>query len=186
MGCICHYCLSQREARPSLAEIGTQRGIEKRELKDLQKQQIHEKCYSVIEMYEDDWWKMNKTDINVEQHVHESLPYKIPLRNENHLETFKSGNLFGYVQCDIEVPENLREVFPNFPPIFKNNIVGRDVIDPFMKEFPEKEGLLTHPRRMLNSNFFLENGTVITPLLLFYLDLGLVCRKSYPLCNILQ
>ena len=32
---------------------------------------------------------------------------------------------------------------------------------------------------MLISSFFLENGTLITPLLLFYLDLGLVCKKIY-------
>ena len=32
---------------------------------------------------------------------------------------------------------------------------------------------------MLISSYFLENGTLITPLLLFYLDLGLVCKKIY-------
>ena len=32
---------------------------------------------------------------------------------------------------------------------------------------------------MLISRFFLENGTLITPLLLFYLDLGLVGKKVY-------
>ena len=32
---------------------------------------------------------------------------------------------------------------------------------------------------MLISSLFLENGTLITPLLLFYLDLGLVCNKIY-------
>ena len=32
---------------------------------------------------------------------------------------------------------------------------------------------------MLKSSYFLENGTIITPLLLFYLDLGLVCMKIY-------
>ena len=32
---------------------------------------------------------------------------------------------------------------------------------------------------MLISSYFLENGTLITPLLLFYLELGLVCKKIY-------
>ena len=32
---------------------------------------------------------------------------------------------------------------------------------------------------MLISSFFLKNGTLITPLLLFYLDWGLVCKKIY-------
>ena len=32
---------------------------------------------------------------------------------------------------------------------------------------------------MLISSYFLESGTLITPLLLFYLELGLVCKKIY-------
>ena len=32
---------------------------------------------------------------------------------------------------------------------------------------------------MLVSSFFVENGIIITPLLLFCLDLGLVCKKNY-------
>ena len=34
---------------------------------------------------------------------------------------------------------------------------------------------------MLISSYFLENGTLITPLLLLYLDLGLVGKKNYGL-----
>ena len=48
-----------------------------------------------------------------------------------------------------------------------------------MKDYAEKEGLLCQPRKMLISSYFLENGTHITPLLLFYLELGLVCKKIY-------
>ena len=61
MGCSHQFCPSQ-ESRPSLTEEEIQRGIEKRELDDLQKQYIQEKGYSVIEMYESDWLKMYKTD----------------------------------------------------------------------------------------------------------------------------
>ena len=38
---------------------------------------------------------------------------------------------------------------------------------------------------MLISSYFSENGTIITPLLLFYLDLGLVCKKLIALCSTL-
>ena len=38
---------------------------------------------------------------------------------------------------------------------------------------------MPQPSRMLNSSFILTNGTIITPLLLFYLKLGLVCRKIH-------
>ena len=48
-----------------------------------------------------------------------------------------------------------------------------------MKEYAEKEGIMSQPRRMLISSFHLNNGTIIAPLLLFYLHLGLECTKIY-------
>ena len=95
------------------------------------------------------------------------------------MENIKSGSLFGYLQRDIELPENLRETFANFSPVLKNFIVGRDDIGPFMEVYAEKKGILTQPRKMLISSYFLENGAIITPLLLFHPDVGLVCIKTY-------
>ena len=134
-------------------------------------------------MYECDWWKKYKIIDNAKQHLLECFPYKLPLREEVHLEIFISGCLFGYVHCDIEVTENPGEAFGKLLPIFRNNNVGRDDINPFMEEYAKKRGRLSRPRRMLKSSYFLENGTSITPLILFHLDLRLVCRKK---CRFVQ
>ena len=48
-----------------------------------------------------------------------------------------------------------------------------------MKDYAGKERLLCQPRKMLISSYFLENDTPFTPLVLFYLDSGLVCKKIY-------
>ena len=48
-----------------------------------------------------------------------------------------------------------------------------------MKEYTENENIMTQPRGKLISSFSLTNGTIITPLLLFYLKLGLVCKKIH-------
>ena len=48
-----------------------------------------------------------------------------------------------------------------------------------MREYAEKENIMPQPRRMLISSFNILNGTIISPLLLFYLKLGLVCRKIH-------
>ena len=48
-----------------------------------------------------------------------------------------------------------------------------------MKEFAEKEGNISQPRRLLISGFHLKNGTFITPLLIYYLHLGLDCAKNH-------
>ena len=178
MGCFYHYCSCQ-EARPSLTEVDIERGNKKRELDQMRKQYIKEKGYNVVEMWECEWWNLYKTTTCVKEHLRESFPYKRPLREESLLEQIRSGKLFGYVQCDIEVPEELKKKFANFPPIFKNTNVGRHDIGPLMQDYAEKEGLLCQPRKMLISSYFLENGTLITPVLLFYLKLGLVCKKIY-------
>ena len=123
--------------------------------------------------------KLHKTTPCVKEHLKESFPHKRPLREERLLEQIRSGKLLGYVQCDIEVPEELEKKFANFPPIFKNTNVGRHDIGILMKEYADKERLLCQPRKMLFSSYFLENGTLITPLLLFYLDLGIVCKKIH-------
>ena len=109
----------------------------------------------------------------------ESFPYKRPLREEKLLEQIRSGKLFGYVQCEIGVPEELMKIFANFPPSFKKTNVGRHDIGLLMKDYAEKEGLLCQPRIIMTSSYFLENAILITPLLLFYLDLGLICKKIH-------
>ena len=178
MGCFYHYCPCQ-EARPPLAEENIEHGNKKREMDHMRKQYITEKGYNVVEMWECEWWNLYKTTTCVEERLKGSFSYKRPLREESMLEQIRSGKLFGYVQCDIEVPEELKKKLPNFPPIFKNTNVGRYDIGLLMQDYAEKEGLLCQPRKMLISNFFLENGTLITPLLRFYLELGLVCKKIY-------
>ena len=145
----------------------------------MRKQYIKEKGYNVVEMWECEWWNLYKTTTCVKEHLRESFPYKRPLREESLLEQISSGKLFGNVQCDIEVLEELWKKFANFPPVFKNTNVGRHDIGLVMKDYAEEKGLLFQPRKMLISSYFLENITLITPLLLFYLDLGLVCKKVY-------
>ena len=75
------------------------------------------------------------------------------------------------------MPEELKNTFANFPPIFRKTNVGRHDIGLLMKDYAEEDGLLCQLRKLLTSSYFPENGTLITPLLLFCLDLGLVCKK---------
>ena len=48
-----------------------------------------------------------------------------------------------------------------------------------MKNYAAEERLLSQPRKMLISSSTSQNGTFITPLLLFYLKLTLVCTKIH-------
>ena len=153
--------------------------VAKRELDALRGHYIQEKGFKVIEMWECEWWTLHKTTSTVKQHIRENFPYRRSLAPEQLLEEIKKGKLFGYVQCDIEVPEKLRSDFINFPPIFKNTLVSKSDIGDLMKNYAEEERLLSQPRKTLISSFTLQNGTLMSPLLLFCLHLGLVCTKIH-------
>ena len=145
MGCFYHYCPCQ-EARPSLTEEDIERGNKKRGMDQMRKQYIEEKGYNVVEMWECEWLNLYKTTACVKERLRESFPYKRPLTEESLLEQMRSGKLIGYVQCDIEVPEELKNNFANFPPMFKNTNVGRYDIGLLMKDYAEKEGVLCQPK----------------------------------------
>ena len=178
MGCFYHFCPCH-ELRPSLTEEEIQRGSKKRQLDVLRQHYIQEKGFEVIEMWECEWWRLYKTTNTVKQHIREHFPYRRSLAAEQLLKEIKKEKLFGYVQCDIEAPEKLKTNFANFPPIFKNTLVSKSDSGDLMINYAEEEKLLSQPRKMLISSFTLQNGTLITPLLLFYLQLGLVCTKIH-------
>ena len=71
----------------------------------------------------------------------------------------------------------MRGKFANFQWIFKNTDVSRQDIGPLRQEYTDKE-LISQLRQMLNSSFELNNGTIITPLLLFNLEMGIVSTKN--------
>ena len=178
IGWFYHYRPCQ-EARPSPTEEDIERGIKKREMDLMRKQYIKEKGYIFGEMWECESWNLYKTTTCVKEQLRESFPYNRLLREEILLEQIRSGKLFGYVQCDIEVAEELKKKFAIFPPIFQNTNEGRHGIGLLMKNYAEKERLLFQPHKMLISSYFFENGSLITPLLLIYSDLILVCKKTY-------
>ena len=132
MGCFYHFCPRQ-ELRPSLTEEDVKRGSRRRELNELRRSYIQEKGFTVIEMWECEWWRLYKASANVKLHIREKFPYRRSITEQQLLEGMKKGSLFGYVQCDIEVPENLRVKFANFPPIFKNTLVSKNDNGDLMK-----------------------------------------------------
>ena len=178
MGCYFHHCPCQ-ETRASLSDTDIQRGLKRREHDELRRAYLMEKGYKIEEIWECQWWEQFKTNENLKLHIRNNFPYQRPLTQNMLLQRITEEKLFGYVQCDLEVPLHLRDKFANFPPIFKNCHVGRDDIGNLMKAYAEEHELLKNPQRMLISSFKLQNGTIITPLLNFYLKLGLVCTKIY-------
>ena len=178
MGCYYHYCSCQ-EAPASLTDTDFEIGIIRRQQNEMRRYYIQQKCYQIVELWECEWWSVCKTDALVKSQLRENFPYKRPLSEEQLLQGFIDGQLFGYVQCGIEVLELLRSYFSKFPPLFKNTVVSREDFGDLMREFAETENFMAQPLKMLMSSFVLTNGTIIPPLLLFCLKVGLVCKKIH-------
>ena len=65
-------------------------------------------------MRECEWWDLVQENSMLKNHVRKIFPYKIPLSSEKLLARVEEDNLFVIVQCDLEVPEELRERFATF------------------------------------------------------------------------
>ena len=66
--------------------------------------------------------------------------------------------------------------------LIKNSLFDRKDIGKLIKQYAEEEGLMSQSQEMLISSFKLQNGTLITCLLMLYLELGLIiCTKVYRL-----
>ena len=113
MGCYYHFCSCQ-EAHPCLTEQDIERGNKKREMDDMRREYNKEKGYKVEEMWECDWWENFKTKDKIKNHVRTHFSYKRPLSTDSLLAKIKDGSLFGYVQCDLVVPDELKSKFSNF------------------------------------------------------------------------
>ncbi|NRA89035.1 MAG: hypothetical protein HRU28_16995, partial [Rhizobiales bacterium] len=100
------------------------------------------------------------------------------------LKAVLNNTFFGLVECDIHVPDSLRQSkFAEFPPIFKNTLVDRSHISPLMREYAEKHDALKKPTRMLISSFSGEKVVLTTPLLKWYLENGLKVTKIYQITH---
>ena len=105
-----------------------------------------------------------------QNHCHTSAQDKL-------LNKKKSGALFGCVQCDVKVPERLREKFTNLAPFFKTTTVCRQDICPFKQEYAERERKMSQAWRVFFSSVELTNDTIKTRLLLINLELRIVCTR---------
>ena len=90
------------------------------------------------------------------------------------LEQVKNDKLFGFVRCDIHVPENLIPRFSDFPPIFKNCEISLDDIGEHMQRHCEDIGRKSGIKRALIGSMRGDDILLLTPLLKEYLRLGLV------------
>ena len=91
----------------------------------------------------------------------------------------RAGTVFGMIECDIRVPEELRAHFAEMQPVFKNISLIREDLGPFMRRYAEEHDIMKTPRRMLVGSYCGDKILLATPLLRWYLDHGLEVLHVY-------
>ena len=95
------------------------------------------------------------------------------------LDDVQNERVFGFIKVDIRVPEHLISTFSEFPPIFKNTEIKLNDIGDHMKSFCEQNGRKTGVKRSLISSMHGKEIVLLTPLLKWYLDNGLVVDRVH-------
>ena len=139
--------------------------------------------YTLVEIYECEWLTLTRTNLALHQFL--SNKFQRPLDNYHTLSekqivsAIRKGLLFGVVECDIHVPETLKQKFSEMPPIFKNTEIFREHIGSYMQAFAEEHNLMSRPRRSLIGSYFGEKILLATPLIKWYLEHGLEVTRIY-------
>lgn len=139
--------------------------------------------YDLKIMWECEWRELYRQSQQVRYFCRklktEILGEEVNSTEQQILERIESGELFGLVECDIHVPETLKEKFGEMSPIFKNVMVSRNDISEHMKEFVKDTDHLKTPQRMLIGSMFAEKILLFTELVRWYLKHGMKVTKIY-------
>ena len=153
-----------------------------REDTEYKKQYIKEEGYTYVDMYECRWKNKVKQDKELQRFVDSR---KRPcdgmktMTEDQILDAVVNDKMFGALEIDISVPNELKHKFSEMPPIFKNVNISREDIGEHMQQYAIDHDIMSQPRRSLIGSLFGEKIMVITPLLKWYLAHGLVVTKIY-------
>ncbi len=141
--------------------------------------------FVVIEIWEHEWRVARMSTEN--QLIIESLFYRDefhprgPLTQEKIIEMIQNGTIFGFVEVDMHCPDSLKSKFADFQPFYKNASVSIDDIGDHMREFAKSNGLMKQPIKCLLLSYFTQKSMLLTPLVQWYLQQGMVIDRVHTL-----
>ena len=71
--------------------------------------------------------------LKIRNQIRSNFFYKIPLSTDSLLEKVRNGSLFGYIQCDLVVPDELKEKTSSFRASFKNTEMKELILGTYAK-----------------------------------------------------
>ena len=94
----------------------------------------------------------------------------------NLLEGIKHGKYFGYVVCDLSTPsdiiENIKHIL--FPPVIQRMDIDESLLSPYMQNVTSAANTSLPRNDVVLQTYHGKQQLLFTPLVRFYLDLGMV------------
>ena len=144
MGCYYHYPLFH-ETRPFSTDVENGKRAKKtfqdEMRRDYVRQKVAESLRCGIVSSGVSMKLMHQSKVNPKK----LFTYKRPSSEKRLRQRVNDGKIFGYSQCDIEVPQRLRRYFPNFPPLLNTFVFRNEDNGPLIKEYAEKENIMVQP-----------------------------------------
>ncbi|KAJ8020607.1 hypothetical protein HOLleu_40243 [Holothuria leucospilota] len=142
------------------------------------------KClgYNYEEIWECEFYREQETSQELQHFLH---TLRLPLERVRKLspqgivQAILDDLIFGAIECDIYVPDELKPTFAEMCPIFKNTDISIEDIGEHMKTFALDGNIMTKPRKSLIGSMFGEKILLATPLVKWYLDKGLQITRIY-------
>ena len=178
MGGLYHFC-PRKELRPSLTEEDIKRGSRKRELDELRRSYIQEKGFIVIEEWQCERWRLYRTTTNIKSHVPENFPYRRSLTEHQLLERIKKKTFLATFKATLKYLKTWEQTLLTVLQYSGKLQLARIILVIWWKHMPKKKQYCLNLGKCWYQASYSQNGTPITPQLLFYLQLGLVDPKRH-------
>ena len=157
--------------------------VDLRQETEANSQYIRGEGFNLVEMWECEWRRLKKSNPILKQFLasrfHRPLDNCWRMTEAQILTAVRDESLFGVIECDIKVPELLKDRFSEMCPIFKNTDISIEDIGDFMKSYAEEHDIMRRPRRSLIGSLKGDKILLATPLLKWYLEHGLEVTKVY-------
>lgn len=138
--------------------------------------------YKVVTCYECRWNSLKKdpyTKQFIEKITYREMSEQKTMTESEIIDAVREDRFYGFVEVDISVPSELTHKFQEMPPIFKNVNISRNDLSDHMRAFAEANKIMPQPQRSLIGSMFGKKILILTTLLKWYLQHGLVVSNVY-------
>ena len=137
----------------------------------MKRQEELRKNYNVISITSCEWFKMEASKKWYQPDETDTLTV------EDILNQIEKEELFGFVRCDVRVPDELKEKYSEFPPVFKNAEITLADIGEHMQSYCRRIQRKTGVKRSLIGSMHAQDILLLTPLVKEYMDMGLIIEN---------